>query len=202
MSSTLRVQRFTGAEFQRYIPELARLRIEVFHDFPYLYDGTTDYEEKYLQTYVRAKDAVIVIAFDGEKVIGASTGMPMLEETEEIRCPFLAHGYDPARVFYFAESVLQKNYRGSGLGVRFFEERETHATALGRFDYTCFCGVQRPLDHPRRPADFTPLDRFWTKRGYVKHPELSTTISWKDLDDVDETPKPMTFWLKDWRKQA
>ena len=202
MSVSLRVERYTGDQFKRYIPELARLRIEVFHDFPYLYDGTIDYEEKYLATYLRAKDAVIVIAFDGERVIGASTGMPIVEETEEIQRPFKQQGYDLARVFYFAESVLQKNYRGHGLGVRFFDEREAHACGLKRFDFTCFCGVQRPADHPRRPPDFVPLDRFWTKRGYTKHPELTTAISWMDLDDTDETPKPMTFWLKDWRKPA
>jgi hypothetical protein len=41
-----------------------------------------------------------------------------------------------------------------------------------------------------------PLDKFWNKRGYVKHPELKTTYTWKDLDDNVETAKPMTFWLK------
>lgn len=199
MSPDLRVRRHTGAEFERYIPELARLRIEVFHDFPYLYDGTADYEEKYLGTYMKAKDAVIVIAFDGEHVIGASTGMPLIEETEEIRRPFLQQNYEPERVFYFAESVLQKSYRGFGLGVRFFEEREAHASALEQFDFTCFCSVQRPQEHPRCPARYVPLDRFWTKRGYIRHPELTTTMSWKDLDDTEETPKPMAFWLKDWR---
>jgi GNAT superfamily N-acetyltransferase len=202
MSASLRVQRFTGAEFERYIPELARLRIEVFHDFPYLYDGDTDYEEKYLSTYLRAKDPVIVIAFDGDRVIGASTGMPITEETEEIGAPFIENGYPVECVFYFAESVLQKNYRGFGLGVRFFDEREAHARSLGRFDFTCFCSVQRPADHPRRPPEYVPLDRFWTKRGYTKRPELTTEIIWKDLDDATETPKPMTFWLKDWRKNA
>lgn len=204
MTEAIHVQRFTGEQFRQHIPQLARLRIQVFHDFPYLYDGTTEYEEKYLTTYLRAKDCVIVIAFDGEKVIGASTGMPMTEETEEIRRPFVDQGYDPDRVFYFAESVLDKNYRGHGLGVRFFQEREAHVSGLNhnnRFDFTCFCGVQRPLDHPRRPDTFVPLDAFWTKRGYTKHPELTTTITWKDHDEASESPKPMMFWLKDWRKK-
>jgi len=199
MSEAIHVKRYTGEAFQRHIPELARLRIEVFNDFPYLYDGDVEYEQKYLTTYTRAKDAVIVIAFDGEKAIGASTGMPMTEETEEIRRPFLEQSYDISRVFYFAESVLDKRYRGHGLGVKFFEHREAHVTELNRFDITCFCGVQRPEDHPRRPRAFVPLDRFWAKRGYAKHPELTTHISWKDHDEETESLKPMTFWLKDWR---
>jgi hypothetical protein len=56
--------------------------------------------------------------------------------------------------------------------------------------------VERPDDHPRRPPDHVPLDAFWQRRGYTKHPELLATYRWKDLDEPRETPKPMTFWLK------
>jgi GNAT superfamily N-acetyltransferase len=139
---------------------------------------------------------VIVLAFDGEEVVGASTAIPMQYETAEIQQPFIEHGYDLSNVFYCSESVLNKNYRGLGLGVRFFEEREAHAAQLGGFEHITFCCVERPSDHPRRPADYVPLDAFWNKRGYVKHPELRTSYDWKDLDDEEETAKPMTFWLK------
>ena len=45
------IQRFVGRQVQPYIQELARLRIEIFRDFPYLYEGDLDYEAQYLQTY-------------------------------------------------------------------------------------------------------------------------------------------------------
>jgi GNAT superfamily N-acetyltransferase len=213
MAKDIRIERWSGAALEQFIPELARLRIEVFRDFPYLYDGDIEYEKKYLQTYIDCPESVIVIAFDGDrrassrlacgihtilgdKVVGASTAIPMKYETDELKKPFLDHGYNLDEVFYCSESVLNKNYRGLGIGVRFFEEREAHAEDLGGFKTICFCCVERPVDHPRRPADYVPLDQFWTKRGYVKHPELHTTYIWKDLDDVDETPKPMAFWLK------
>jgi GNAT superfamily N-acetyltransferase len=196
MAKNIRIERCSGPALEKFIPDLARLRIEVFRDFPYLYDGDIDYEKKYLQTYIDCPESVIVIAFDGDRVVGASTAIPMKYETDELKKPFIEQGYNLDEVFYCSESVLDKNYRGLGIGVRFFEEREAHAEALGGFKHICFCCVERPLDHPRRPADYVPLDQFWTKRGYVKHPELKTTYIWKDLDDVDETPKPMTFWLK------
>jgi len=196
MSKNIRIIRRSGEALVPYIPELARLRIEVFRDFPYLYDGDLDYEKKYLQTYINNPDSVIVLALDADKVVGASTALPMRDETEELKKPFLAHGYDLNDVFYCSESVLNKNYRGLGIGVRFFEEREAHAADLGGFKHITFCCVERPADHPRRPADYVPLDKFWHKRGYVKHPELTTCYIWKDLDDTEETPKPMTFWLK------
>jgi GNAT superfamily N-acetyltransferase len=192
----VRVERVSGAALARYIPDLARLRIEVFREFPYLYDGTLEHENEYLGTYARVPDSVIVLAIAGARVVGASTGLPMEAETDEIRRPFIARGYDPARVFYFGESVLERGYRGQGLGVRFFEQREAHARALARFDWTCFCAVERPADHPARPADYEPLDAFWQRRGYAKHPELRTEFSWREVGESRATPKPMVFWLK------
>ena len=196
MAKEIRIERRSGVALTQYIPELARLRIEVFHDFPYLYDGDYDYEKKYLQTYVDTPESVIVLAFDRDKVVGASTALPMKYETEQLKQPFLDHGYNLGDVFYCSESVLNKDYRGLGLGVRFFEQREAHAEDLGGFKHITFCCVERPVDHPRRPANYVPLDQFWNKRGYFKHPELKTTYLWKDLDETEETPKPMTFWLK------
>lgn len=194
----LRVECHSGESLNQYIDALAHLRIEVFRDFPYLYDGDLDYERNYLQTYTQSTGSVIVLALDEDAVVGASTGLPMQHETEEFQRPFLAHHYDVSRVFYCAESVLQKRYRGQGLGVRFFQEREQHAQQLGGFDYTCFCAVQRPDDHPLKPASYVPLDKFWTKRGYVKHPELATSYAWQDIDEDKPSEKPMTFWLKRW----
>ena len=192
----LTLKRLSGEELVRYIPELAQLRIQVFRDFPYLYDGDLAYEERYLQTYIQAPASVIVLAFDGEKVVGASTGIPLKYETDDVKQPFINAGYDIDKVFYCGESVLISAYRGQGAGVAFFEHREAHAREIGGFEYSCFCGVQRPNNHPARPADFVPLDNFWRKRGYEKHPELNTTFSWKELDELNESPKPMTFWMK------
>ena len=196
MTDEITLQSFTGENVERYIPDVARLRIEVFREFPYLYDGNMEYEAKYLRTYTSSRDSVIVIAFDGDQVIGASTAVPLRNEMEEIKRPFLEHGIDAQSVFYLGESVLRRQYRGRGIGVRFFQEREAHAQRVGDFKWSAFCAVERPENHPRRPADYVPLDEFWNRRGYVKHPELRTILTWQDLDEAEQTPKPMVFWLK------
>lgn len=194
--SSLVIRPLTGPHVKQYIDDLAGLRIKVFREFPYLYDGNFEYEEKYLKTYTDSPESLVVVVFDGDQVVGASTGIPLEHETEEFKRPFLEQGYDPARIFYFGESVLLREYRGRGIGVRFFEEREAYARLLGRFDYTAFCAVERSPDHPRRPADYVPLDAFWMRRGYTKRPEMVTTYSWRDLDEAEESPKPMVFWIK------
>ena len=198
MADPVSIRRFTGhdPELLRYLPDLARLRIQVFRDFPYLYDGTVEYEEKYLKTYTDCAESVVVLVLDGERVVGATTGLPMDAETPEFQKPFLENGYDPGKIFYCAESVLLAAYRGRGIYPKFFAEREGHARSLGRFDLVTFCCVQRPENHPLRPLDYVPLDRIWSKFGYVKHPELATTYTWKDVDEAEESPKPMVFWIK------
>ena len=196
MSEGLRVRRLSGGDINAFLPELARLRIQVFRDYPYLYEGSVAYEEKYLKTYANVPESIMVLVWDGDRVVGASSGLPMEVETPDVMAPFVAHGYDPKRIFYYGESVLSPEYRGRGLGNRFFEEREAHARSLARFDIACFCAIERPADHPRRPADHAPLDAFWNRRGFVKHPELRTRFSWRELGEDAETPKPMVFWLK------
>ena len=194
--SGITVERVTGSAFERAIPDLARLRIQVFREWPYLYDGDDAYERRYLAGYAAAPGSVIVIARDGERVIGASTGLPLEHEPENVIKPFRARGLEVARYFYFGESVLERAYRGRGIGVRFFEEREAHARSLGRFDYACFCAVERPSDHPARPKDAVPLDAFWQRRGYRKEPGLVARFSWRDVGQHEASEKPMGFWLK------
>lgn len=193
---TLEIKTFSGAEAAARFPDVARLRIAVFRDFPYLYDGDLAYEECYLSTYARSQGSIFVLAIDDGTVVGASTGTPMTAETDEVKAPFLASGRDPADYFYFGESVLLPAYRGRGIGVTFFAEREAQARRLG-LRHTTFCAVERPANHPRRPTDYVPLDAFWHKRGYRHHPELRTSFTWRDLDDTSESPKPLSFWIKD-----
>ncbi|WP_234185972.1 GNAT family N-acetyltransferase [Shinella sp. NM-101] len=185
-----------GKAVAPHVADLARLRIAVFHAFPYLYAGSEAYEAAYLQTYAQSPESLFVLALDGERIVGASTGVPMTDASEEFRAPFAAAGIDPATVFYFGESVLLPGYRGRGLGVRFFEEREAYSRRLGRFDWCAFCAVERPKDHPLRPADYAPLDDFWGRRGYTRRADLSTMLSWQDIGEAQETEKPMSFWLK------
>ena len=191
------IQLLSGQQIAPWIDALADLRIRVFREFPYLYDGSREYEAQYLSTYLRSPDSLCVLVQDQGQVVGASTALPLADETDEFKQPFVEQGWDCERIFYCAESVVLPEWRGKGLGVRFFAEREGHARRLGRFDWSAFCAVQRPANHPRRPADYQPLDAFWARRGYQHHPELATVYHWRDLDEVEDSAKPMSFWLKE-----
>ena len=192
----LDVKSVTGEDIYGILPDLARLRIIVFRDWPYLYDGTLEYEEKYLQKFAAAKGAVVITAYDGPDMVGASTGAPMIEHADEFGEPFKKAGYDISKIFYCGESVLLKSHRGYGLGHAFFDGREAQARKLGGFEHSSFCRVVRPDNHPLKPADYAPLDPFWHKRGYAPVPGIVATYDWKDVDQSVETRHEMQFWMK------
>lgn len=190
------VRRLAPGEAEAAFDDLARLRIAVFREWPYLYDGDLAYERAYLGRFLASPGAVIVGALDGGRLVGAATASPLDDHFEDFAAPFRAAGIDTRPLFYFGESVLEKPYRGRGAGVRFFEEREK-AAREGGFTACVFSAVTRPGDHPSRPAGYRPLDRFWQRRGYRRIEGLASSFSWKDLGQEGETAKPMEFWRKD-----
>ncbi|WP_375691455.1 GNAT family N-acetyltransferase [Pseudooceanicola sp. LIPI14-2-Ac024] len=189
------VRVLAGAALEAALDDVARLRIEVFRAFPYLYDGDLDYERGYLAAY-RAESAILVAAFDGTRIVGAATGSAMEDHAEDFAAPFADRPERFADIFYCAELVLLPEYRGQGIGHAFFDAREAHARRLGR-RHAAFCAVIRPDDHPARPATYAPLDPFWRKRGYAPLPGVVARFRWKDIGAEDQSDHALQFWMRD-----
>lgn len=192
----LDVRCFTGAAIEPWLDDLAALRIAVFRDWPYLYDGDAEYEARYLEIYLQTPRSIAVLAFDDGRVVGASTGLPLADESEAFIAPFSATSIDPQEVFYCGESVLLPQYRGRGIGHRFFDEREAHARSYGEYAWTAFCAVDRDACHPRRPAFHRGNEAFWHKRGYRPRPELRAHLPWREVGQRGNVDHTLTFWLR------
>lgn len=181
-----------------YLEELARLRIEVFRQWPYLYEGDMDNERDYLRAFAKSKSSTMVLAqaqtSDGEVVVGVSTAMALSEESASIKKPFIERGYDVSQWFYLAESVLLDEYRGRGLGHAFFDEREATGRRAGYEKFT-FCSVERREDDPRRPEDARSLEPFWRGRGYAPL-DFSCELRWKEIGSPQGTVQTLQFWSK------
>lgn len=192
---TLSVRTLTGPEITAHLDALADLRIEVFRDWPYLYDGDREYERRYMAGYRDSAGAILVGAFDGRRLVGAATGTPLEDHADDFAAAFDGTGHALGEIFYCAESVLLPAYRGHGVGHAFFDAREAHARALGR-RYSAFCAVIRPADHPLRPRGRHGLEPFWRKRGYLPLDGVVARFGWTDVGDREETRKPMQFWMR------
>ncbi|HEY1082114.1 MAG TPA: GNAT family N-acetyltransferase [Prosthecobacter sp.] len=192
----LRLESYQGQAVEPYLDALGALRITVFREFPYLYDGDLDYERDYLQAYVNCPRSLVVLAFHGDAVVGATTCMPMADEGPAFQAPFVEAGSDLASICYLGESILLPQYRGRGFGRQFFKHRENHARSLG-LTLATFCAVDRASDHPLRPVHYHPLDPFWQSLGYTRQPGLQTRFSWKEINEMEESPKSLTFWTKE-----
>lgn len=192
---SLRVAPMTREEIERHLWDLADLRIRVFAAFPYLYDGDRAYEARYLATYRESEAAIVVGAWDGERLVGASTGTPMEDHASDFAAAFAGPALPIHDIFYCAESVLLPEYRGRGIGHAFFDLREAHARDLGR-RWSAFCAVIRPPDHPARPPDYRPLEPFWRARGYEPLEGAVARFAWRDHGEAAESDKLMQFWIR------
>lgn len=194
----IEIRSITATDVQPYLDEVAALRIAVFRDWPYLYAGDAAYERSYLATYAQAASSLFVLAFDGARVVGASTAIALCDETAAIRTPFERSGWNLDEVFYFGESVLLPEYRGRGLGHRFFDEREAHARRRDGLAFTAFCSVVRAADDPRWPPEYRGNDAFWRKRGYAPVDGLRCTLDWPEVGVEASIAHDLQFWLRAW----
>ncbi|MEJ1977856.1 MAG: GNAT family N-acetyltransferase [Acetobacteraceae bacterium] len=193
--NAIQIQTLTGAAITNGLRAFQRLHVEVFHDWPYLYQGDVN-KPAYIADYAEISRAALFLVSAGGQPIGAATCLPLEEESANVQAPFLERGLDPRRFFYFGEGVLLKAWRGKGLGVRLFELRESHARAVSTADFAVFCSVRRPADHPLRPAAPHTNDAFWRKRGFQPMPGMACTMTWLDRGETAETKHTLDFWIK------
>lgn len=195
MALPIQIKQVSGKEIEPYVKDLAKLRIEVFREWPYLYEGDFQYEEKYLKTYCKNPSAFVALAILNQEVIGAATAIALQDAEQAFRSPLEKNGYHLADWVYFGESVLKSEYRGHGLGHRFFDERENWARKLNAKG-CCFCAVIREAAHPLRPAHARDLKPFWESRGYNQQDHLKVVYRWQDIDQKQENDKTMSVWTK------
>ncbi|MCH9613369.1 MAG: hypothetical protein SP1CHLAM54_03680 [Chlamydiia bacterium] len=182
-----------GEELLEIIPDIAKLRIEVFAEWPYRYEGDLTYEEKYVKKFAQSEEAFCVVAKDGDKVVGVSTALPLKDEEEKMQLPFREKGYDVDTFFYLSDTVLQKEYRGQGIGGRLVQMRMLEASLDPRYTHLCVASIERD-DVPE--GSCKDLSQSRRHMGFVRDPDLVVWYDWKEIGDEVETPHPLIFWIK------
>ena len=138
----------------RSLTGLAALRIRVFHDWPYLYAGDLGYERGYLAVYRDNPRAIVAAAFDGDRLVGAATGLPMVDADPEFRAAFEGTDHNPEQIFYCAEVGAAARLPGAGGGPPLFRPARAARARFG----PAFCRVLQceTARGPPRTAPWLP----------------------------------------------
>ena len=141
-------------------------------------------------------ESLFVLAFDGDRVIGASTGDSAGRRDRRVPAAVPRPGIALTEVFYFGESVLLGEYRGHGLGHRFFDEREGYARRLGRFAMTAFCAVERAADDPRAAGGFSHQRRVLEQARLSAPGRHVLPAEWQEIGTISPSSHRLRFWLR------
>lgn len=188
----LSLLKLQGAALTPHLKALAELRIQVFFEWPYLYDGDLAYEEQYLARYQNCPQSLVCLVYDNDHLVGASTCLPAVAAEEDFQIPLKELKLPKEECLYLGESLLLSDYRGHGLGHQFFDAREQHAYQLG-LRHCFFCAVERPEEHPLRPSNARGHASFWQSRGYDER-NAHIELSWKDRGQREESRKRLQVW--------
>ncbi len=190
----IHVRTFTGSSLKPYAHGIAKLRTEVFREYPYLEEPDFVKETQHLNKVLACKESIGVLIFDNATLVGASLGYPLrLEEPTTLKT--FPEKQIPS-YFFFGDSVLLKTYRGRGIGHHFFDAREAHVHSLKPYQSICFYFPDDIELDPTLPKDFVPLFDFWRKRGYIHHPELKCLIPWRKIAEAKPKERQCSFWIK------
>ena len=198
---TFRLERHYGDGIQAVRDDIARLRVALLSEYPCLYHGTLESEQQHLKQYLTSPRSVAVVIRHNGKVVGAAAALPLADAEDAVQRPFRERERDAQSIFFLSEALLLDPYRGRGLGVRLFHEREAYARSVRGVHFTTFYTVERSEHHPRKPRSYQPRDAFWRARGYERLPALTTLLTWRDVHEPSEQPKPVIFWMKDLRNE-
>lgn len=186
----------TGFALGGSLEDLASLRINIFREYPYLYDGVREDELKYLRLYMDTPDALVISVKDGGNMAGAATGVPLRYEHDSLIAPFIGTSYSVEELFYVGELLFYPKYRACGLGIRLLEQVVEHVRSLGKYRYLTCATVVRPDRHVPCPESYIKIDRFLARTGFVLLPGVTTSFAWKETDG-NNYDHPMQFWIKE-----
>lgn len=191
----LQVKTFTDTQIAPHTQELLQLSNQIFKDHPYYYDGNSENYNRHLQSYANTKDAIVVITYDGNKIIGMATGMPFSQAWEKAQETFKKSGQNINDTFYLGELLVLPEYRGRGYGQQMTKEIEKFAKDKGYKSIAAQEIDEKSLTK-QAPQGYYSMTNVYKKLGWQERPELSRTAHWVNVNETQKSPHSMTFWTK------
>lgn len=167
--------------------DLAQMRIRIFREYPYLYEGHMQYEMDYLSRYLDSPDFELIALQRDGKYWGFCTGIPLRDEDPSLKSPIPTHG---AEGFYIGEILLDPQARGQGWAKSMLSQMIQKARENG-FKQIYLYTVLEPADN--RPKDYRSPDLLWQSLGF-KALERFCAFEWKRWDQEISRSHTMRLW--------
>lgn len=166
----LSIEVIKGKNIAQYAKYIASLRLMMFKEFPYLYDGTLEQEEKYLSFYSDSPDGTLILAKQDDCIVGLLTGMPVNKICElipDFKKILTENKRNTQPAYYYGEALVLPAYRGQGILTKMFQEEDN---AIKKMGYNIAYGITaiREKDDSRRPVNYRDTDTLWTHLGLIK----------------------------------
>jgi GNAT superfamily N-acetyltransferase len=190
----------SGKQLLPMLDEVARFRLKLFREFPYLYEGTEEYEKNYLQIFVENPHALLILFKINDQIVGIATGLPLHMEGEifkEAIENFKKAHFNPEQCYYIGEVLVLPEFRGRFFSFKFIKEIENKIKDWG-YKYICFMTVVRDKHDPRQPGNYRDLLPLWQRLRY-QQTDITLNPVYPTIQPdgkVLEVANPMIFWIK------
>lgn len=198
-----RIEVFKGAEAAPYIRPLSEMRLKVFCEFPFLYVGNMEDDLAYTQMFSTSSQGMLVVAFEGDTIVGIRSGMPVKSEKagplDEGKCRQLeAHGIKAEEYYYCGEIIVEPAFRKKGIATQLMRKFIEEVKALGFPGMIAILSI-RPSHHPLRPQIYFEGGTFLSKYGFIKSPVVFTAQYPTRQPDgtVKKQQNKLACWIKE-----
>lgn len=160
----------TKEDLQEVFPFVAHCRINVFREYPYLYEGNFGEEMNDLEHCAQFMHNAVAIAYYKSIPVGFLYGMPFVEFAPHFESPvidlFKDNNLIPETCYYFADIIILPEHRGNNLSKKLFSALEHYAQKQG---YCSASFITESHDiHPLKPINYKSLDPLWNSLHYKK----------------------------------
>jgi len=190
----------TPEQMKPLLPFVANLRVNIFRNYPYLYDGNIAEEMENLEKYAQHNNSALAIAYCNETPVGFLCGSDLMHYSvhfeNSIEDLFKSGNLHAKNYYYCADIIILPEHRGKYLAPQLFDAIENYAQQKG---YTASCFItEHHENHPLKPHDHKSLVPLWNNLNYQKS-ALITYATWQtyQLDGTIKSEQhPLIFWLK------
>lgn len=196
---TISVKLCFGEQIRLYTRDLSHLCLEVYKEWPYLYEGSEEEGVEYIEErYVKNPDSLVCLAFQGNQLIGAAMGLPLCHAPPHYLTCFKSDE-SLKDVFYWGELAVVPKHRHLKVAKEIYTKMGKEVIDSGKYRAIAFCEVTRSSDFIQKypkPDQYRGNDSLWLHLNFEIKANLTCQGKWRLVGEAQESTQDMVYWWK------